>query len=85
MFQSDLKSEKDKKEYLLIEEIEEIEIELHHLVEEDLEQEAETMIEIKVIREEEDFQEERRIEEAQEEEILEVKEDMESIKENKYG
>lgn len=50
MFQSDLKSEKDKKEYLLIEEIEEIEIELHHLVEEDLEQEAETMIEIKVIR-----------------------------------
>ncbi len=85
MFQSDLKSEKDKKEYLLIEEIEEIEIELHHLVEEDLEQEAETMIEIKVIREEEDFQEERRIEEAQEEEILEAKEDMESIKENKYG
>ena len=85
MFQSDLKSEKDKKEYLLIEEIEEIEIELHHLVEEDLEQEAETMIEIKVNLEEEDFQEERRIEEAQEEEILEVKEDMESIKENKYG
>lgn len=85
MFQSDLKSEKDKKEYLLIEEIEEIEIELHHLVEEDLEQEAETMIEIKVIREEEDFQEERRIEEAQEEEILEAKEDMESIKENNYG
>jgi hypothetical protein len=85
VFQSDLKSEKDKKEYLLIEEIEEIEIELHHLVEEDLEQEAETMIEIKVIREEEDFQEERRIEEVQEEEILEAKEDMESIKENKYG
>ena len=85
MFQSDLKSEKDKKEYLLIEEIEEIEIGLYHLVEEDLEQEAETMIEIKVILEEEDFQEERRIEEAQEEEILEVKEDMESIKENKYG
>ena len=85
MFQSDLKSEKDKKEYLLIGEIEEIEIELHHLVEEDLEQEAETMIEIKVIREEEDFQEERRIEEAQEEEILEAKEDMESIKEIKYG
>lgn len=70
---------------MLIEEIEEIEIELHHLVEEDLEQEAETMIEIKVILEEEDFQEERRIEEAQEEEILEAKEDMESIKENKYG
>ena len=70
---------------MLIEEIEEIEIELHHLVEEDLEQEAETMIEIKVIREEEDFQEERRIEEAQEEEILEAKEDMESIKEIKYG
>jgi len=85
VFQSDLKSEKDKKEYLLIGEIEEIEIELHHLVEEDLEQEAETMIEIKVIREEEDFQEERRIEEAQEEEILEAKEDMESIKEIKYG
>jgi hypothetical protein len=80
-----LKSEKDKKEYLLIGEIEEIEIELHHLVEEDLEQEAETMIEIKVNLEEEDFQEERRIEEAQEEEILEAKEDMESIKENKYG
>ena len=70
---------------MLIEEIEEIEIELHHLVEEDLEQEAETMIEIKVILEEEDFQEECRIEEAQEEEILEAKEDMESIKENKYG
>ena len=85
MFQSDLKSEKDKKEYLLIEEIEEIEIGLYHLVEEDLEQEAETMIEIKVILEEEDFQEERRIEEAQEEEILEAKEDMESIKEIKYG
>ena len=43
------------------------------------------LIEIKVNLEEEDFQEERRIEEAQEEEILEAKEDMESIKENKYG
>ena len=50
-------------------------------MEEDLDQEVETLIELRAIQEGEDFLEEVRIEGGhRDEEILEVKEDIENIK-----